>query len=522
MDMNGLLKNRQFTSYLIILGVFTLLLLCSNIFVAGGDGFFNVSNTLISATVALAASFLFFKASANKKDTASRFIWLWMGWGIGLWALADTTWAFYSVVLRQTVPFPSIADLLWTAGYIPLYIALILRLRSLKIVITPRRRWLLIGLQLPWVVLTATFILAPILVEFNHGPLLEGILNLLYPLADLGLVVLAFLILTLLNKGRFAFVWQLILSGILLMTFSDLLFSYGTWNNLYYPGDRVNLLTNLTDTTYSLAYIGIALGIFSNRFIWNLDKAFNLQIETIPSIQYEAFAATDDQNKLIVASNNFYCLIDGNPADRYAKMPLDQVLGIQPGDFQALIERVKGQGILNSLPLRIATCDGRERHVRVTALAVFNLDKEFEGVNFALNADLAVAEDLRAPKSGEIRDMLNYLLSVTGARSAEEILGVQNYFLEVIRLLASLLNQFGGEAFRGALFEELNRTISQMKLPMEIEGQVIRFHAGHSAGDLVDALVPLMQVARQFTIQFTGEQIVNNCLCEIKKPCLIP
>ena len=93
MSFRGLFENLQFVKALIFVGILTALFLASNIFVIGGSEFFKISNTLISPAFALAACFLFFQASTNKKDTISRSLWINMGLGFGLWGAADVIWA---------------------------------------------------------------------------------------------------------------------------------------------------------------------------------------------------------------------------------------------------------------------------------------------------------------------------------------------------------------------------------------------------------------------------------------------
>ena len=206
----------------------------------------------------------------------------------------------------ETVPYPSIADLIWVIGYIPLYIALLSWVRTLQVTPSRRQNYLIVGLSLIWVALTVVFYFNSDYSRFRPCVLLlEGILNLIYPLADAGLVVLASLILILLREGRFSLTWRFIFIGIFIMTVSDLLFTYSTWQELYFPEGQVNALTVLIDTTYSLAYICVGLGIFIYRYIWDIKEKFKVNSDTLPTAKFYAFLSTNQDNLVIACSDNF-------------------------------------------------------------------------------------------------------------------------------------------------------------------------------------------------------------------------
>lgn len=518
MEIRGLFQNPRFGRALIITCVFAVLFLLSNIFVIGGDTFFSVTNTLISPAAALVACFLFCKASINKNDTVSHTLWSWMAIGFGLWGLADAIWAFYAVVLNETLTSPSIADLIWVAGYIPLYCALIIRVKTLKMSFTRGQRWLIFWVNSTLVVLAIVLVLLPIIRDFDSSRFLEGVVNLSYPLGDIGLMIMASHILILLKEGRFSLIWRLIFSGILIMTVSDLLYSYAIMHDLYYPDGTVNVLTNLTDTTYTLAYVSAGLGIYIYQFIWNLEKSFEIRLDTLVADRYHAFVATNRDNQLITVSNNFYCLVNGSAETDYYKQPLDTVLGIPPETLRYLMERIESQDLICNEPLTIATQDQQSRQVWVTAIAIFNPGREFEGVNIALTADIAVQDDLRLPKSKELSGMLNYLLSLAGSRPQDEVEAMRGYFLEIIRLLSSMLYQFGGAQFRNALFVELERTITERGLPVKIIDQVISLPETQDGKDLADLLLPLLLTANQFALDLIGKDIVHDDIQELEKP----
>lgn len=512
MEIQGLFEDSRFTKALIVVSALTTILLVLNIFVIGGDRFFNIYNTLVAPAAALVTSFLFFEASRNKQDTASHYLWARMAMGFGLWGLADLTWAFYSIVLKITVPYPSIADLFWVVGYLPLYSALIKWVRSLKVRPNKQQLRLIVSLNGAGFFLVAIFIIIPMLQDFDASRLLEGICNVIYPLGDLGLVFLLNLIIVLLHEGRYSLVWRLIFSGMIIMCVSDLFFSFASWQGLYYPDDRVNALSDFVDTTYVLAYFFTGLGIYIYSLIWKIHKSFQITTETMPRERYAAFIATDRDNQIVTASDNFYCLVNDKPDTNYHKQRLVEVLGIAPEVFDALIDRVEREELVCNEPIKFQTRDHKTREGWFSAIAIFNPGREFAGANIAINAEIAVPADLSFPKHPQILSMLNYVRTKAGSRPQDEIGTMQVYFTEVNRLFASMLYQFGGDKFRSALFDELELIIQKENIPMKIDSQTIVFPKVQEGRYCSLYLLPLLKTGMAFTTNLVGEKIVNDDL----------
>lgn len=517
MEIKGLFQNPRFVTALIIISLLTIILVVCNVLVLGGDGFYNLLNTLVSPLIALIACYLFYKAWETKRDAASQSLWAAMAWGFGLWGLADSIWAFYALVLQQETPYPSIADLVWIIGYIPLFYALITRLRTLKVTPTRRQQYLIYGLNSILIVIILTFIVMPIFQNFTADRALEGIISLIYPLGDLGLVILTSLILILLREGRYSVIWRLIFTGIFIMTVSDLLFVYSTWREIYFPDSHVNAITILVDTTYNLAYIFIALGIYIYRFIWNFDDTFVLNIEKLPAVKYYAFAGTDQEGRLILISDNFFCLVNGDPKANYYKRQLSEVLGVRPGDWRELVNQIKNEAVLRNEPFYIWPSVQKKRKVWITAMANYDPSREFNGINFAFSADMPVREDLRMPQAKELLPMLNYLLSLAGSPPQEEIQAIRAYSQEMIRLFSSLLYQFGGTQLNNALFEALQQTVKQYALQVKIDGQSMNIPEVEEGNDLASSVLPLLKSARDFTVDLVGRQIVDDEIKELEK-----
>jgi hypothetical protein len=95
-------------------------------------------------------------------------VWLLLGTGLLLWAVGEVLYAWIEIQtpVGEETPYPTIADIPWVLGYIPLTAGLILRFRSLQT--EPERRWviaLIIGF-LVVLVLSAIFVFAPVLSQY--------------------------------------------------------------------------------------------------------------------------------------------------------------------------------------------------------------------------------------------------------------------------------------------------------------------------------------------------------------------
>lgn len=517
MKQKGLLSVPGFVKGLLIFGVFTILFLASNILLLGGDEFFALSNTLIPPVCALLTSFLFFQASRNKQDVMFRANWSGMALGFFLWGLADLIWAYYSIVLNDLVPYPSIADLVWIIGYLPLYIALITLLRRLRIAPTLRQRASIIALNLIGVVMTVIYVLVPIVRDFESARLAEGVVSAAYPLADIGLLMLTTLILVLLSNSRYSLPWRLIAAGIFVMTFSDLLYSYASWEELYYPDGLVNLVTNVIDTSYSLAYIVVGLGIFTNRFIADTKQRVVIADDSIVSGKFFTLIGTAKDNRVILSADNFHCLVNGSPEDKYNGKPLEEVLGISLQAVKAFNDRIVRKNIVYDEPIKITTKDAQERSARMYAVAFFNPNNEYVGANIAISANVKCAEDLQRPKDKEHHRMLEYLLSLEQSSTEDDQQIIQEYSQELILLLSSKVNLFGGKQFTHAFFNELERTIHENNLPMSIQNQVIRLPEVGQVDYLAETVTLLLQTAVKFTVGLTGGQNTQNDIREMEK-----
>lgn len=516
MGLNSLLRNERFSIAFTVFGIISGFFLLNAIFLFGGDEGFEMITTIASPIVALAASALFFRNRAIVKDPRFQQMWLWMGMGFGLWGLADLIWAIYTVTSSE-VPAVSIADLVYIIGYVPLYAAIIARRRTIDANVTIRQRAIIGVINTAWTVFALLAAVRPIMVNFDPEVAFEGIVYLMYPLGDLGLVIVASLILFLLGRGRYSLSWRLILTGMLIMAFSDILYNYASWNDLYYPEGRANLVSNLSDTSYVLAYLVSGFGAYIYSLLWGIKELPDMRITLTPSGYYHAFAGTNRENQVISTSENLSLLLNDKPASSYFRLPLADACGMDVKTVQRLMDKLLNKGSIYLEPVTITTADRKTREVLLSGLATYDTEKEFTGVNLVFRSDMKAPEGLQLPQSRDLQSITRYVLAESGAEVKERDQALRSYFLETMRLLFSVLYQFGGDGQKDEIIAGINQMIKLKNAQIEVSEDNITISEDYEGEELSRILSDLLENARSRIAKVVGAQVVQEKLDEFEQ-----
>jgi hypothetical protein len=193
----------------------------------------------------------------NGVNMKNRVSGVWVGYSVGVlfWFLGEFTWAVYALWYSTPVPFPSLADGFWLAGYVPLLCAIVTQSWPFRDFLTSRK-------MLP--VIVAVFVLAGLLlvVEIPSTCLSEigqdfvtVVVSLAYPLLDVALLVIALPVLFLFGKGVFWRPLVFVTVGLILTFLGDILFSWATLNGTYYDGSYLELL-------FHWSYLTLAYGFY--------------------------------------------------------------------------------------------------------------------------------------------------------------------------------------------------------------------------------------------------------------------
>jgi hypothetical protein len=173
-----------------------------------------------------------------------------------LWFLGELTWAAYEIILGVEVPYPSIADIFYLAGYIPAFVSIIGFMLVFRKLVTLGKKIAsaLVGLLI--LGLTAVFVLEPLLM--SSSSVLVKSFDLAYPVLDAVLIVLVMMRLIAFTGTSIGKPWTWIFYGLLVYSIADILFSLGTLVGWYYSGHPVELL-------WLYGYLALALGFNRQR-----------------------------------------------------------------------------------------------------------------------------------------------------------------------------------------------------------------------------------------------------------------
>lgn len=218
------------------------------------------TGAVLWAAIAVLTAFLNYRhGETSEKNT----IWLLIAGGMALWLLGEATWLIYETGLGIETPYPSIADLFWLAGYIPLTTAFVLMVKTFsRLTMKRAAAYTLLGLALGCLVWLTTG-------EAMLGAesTAELVTNLAYPLADTFLLSIGVSILAMFAYAPLVSAWRWIAGGLLLMGISDVAFTWVVAHGLYYTAAGT-LLTGLgVDMVYQMAYFLLAIGFLKNKSV---------------------------------------------------------------------------------------------------------------------------------------------------------------------------------------------------------------------------------------------------------------
>jgi len=219
--------------------------------------FSNAFPPFIAGAAAIVSGLALIKYWGNPGD---KFFQIWAGFhfGMTLWFLGEVSWAVYTLFLNVEIPYPSIADVAWLVGYVPLIAAIELYLRAFRFAISKAMYAVAAVAVSIGSFILFTFLVSPILAVTAEKEITTLVVDIAYPALDLVLLSLSILSLLVFAKGKIALTWLLINGAILLNVAADMLFSYTTLQGTYYNGHFLELF-------FHWGYILFALAFYTHR-----------------------------------------------------------------------------------------------------------------------------------------------------------------------------------------------------------------------------------------------------------------
>ena len=508
----------------IVVSLLVIIYIAINVFRVGGDEFILNLNNNIVLPLAVAISVLAFVLVQKKqKEGINRLLWwgLFISWTF--WMVAQFYWAIAAFV-GQEIPYPSWADFFWIVGYIPMYYALWIRLRSLPRIISPLQNlgiWIstLVGLSL-----TIWFVLLPIIQYSDPSAILESVLNVLYPLLDLFLLILVLRIFFLYQPGAHGRAWIWFSAGFILMAFSDLAFSYATTAGLYYPDDQATLLSTLVvDVPYNVSFLFWLIGLL---ILLSVQKSHH-PIESIhtPSrmVHYShVLVFTFSDASVINVSRNFAGVFGDTPAEGKT---IQELLGLSPQDADALFNGIRTDKTPIEREFPVKTRLGQVQ-AWISGMVIQNHRGEYAGSNILLRVpgrdDLL--DDLL---TSEQKTLVGWIMGKTGAKQKEEDEARQllmNYYLAILQELYNLVFAEGGGAMADVFLVNLQSAAKQHAWQVGFQPDNLLDASALSLSEMRESLPVLLETARRFVVgikdELTVEMVVENVRSKYDQPTL--
>ena len=212
----------------------------------------NALPPILAFTAAMMALLALKKSKLNWRD---RYWVVWTSYtaGMALWFLGEVVWAIYALLLNVPVPYPSIADIFWLAGYPFFFWALFVQVWPFREAFSRRSK--ILG-PLGMLVLAGaalSFLLPSILATEESLPSI--IIAASYPVFDVLLLAVAVPVLLLFRQGKFWKPVLFVILAIIMTLVGDLWFAFGTLTGSYFNGHPLELL-------FLWSYLAFALGFY--------------------------------------------------------------------------------------------------------------------------------------------------------------------------------------------------------------------------------------------------------------------
>ncbi|MBN2484712.1 MAG: hypothetical protein JXB34_01940 [Bacteroidales bacterium] len=227
----------------------------------GGDRFLQYVSDLFPVLCSLVAVIALFDSLRSfKLFDFTKKAWIFILVGMIFYFVAESVYALLDLAMGYDMneTFPSVADIFWCTGYIPLLWGLLMMFTGYAksgLPMGSTKLYFVIGAIIMGV---TAFVVYYVLMPISADPETSGlqfVFSMFYPIADVLVVIPALVLMyitSLFGKGTISRPWKYLALGFLLFTVADLLYSYMLWQDLYDSGSYI-------DIAWNLGYLFIAL-----------------------------------------------------------------------------------------------------------------------------------------------------------------------------------------------------------------------------------------------------------------------
>lgn len=508
------LSHRRFWRSALVTGFLVLVYLAINLLVLGGDDFVYQLNSFMVIPLSILTSVMGLLLWRQMKEGfQSRRIWggLLSGWI--LWTLAEALWGIFSLLGQD--PYPSPADIFFLLGYIPLSIGLLSRIRNLPT--RPNKfQYAMLGLvSLLAGSVTFAYIFIPIMQGYDPERLLESILSLFYPLADLLLLLVVLRILFTFGPGNYGMAWRLILIGFITVTISDLFYSYADWNGLYYPDSRATIISTVgVDWLYCLSYLFWSFGMYVLRVLLGEHeiRRINFEPQLVPNTYILIF--TDQEGRVSGVSQNYHRLF---PVKDMMRKTIAELLGISAQVESHIRTQFMTNKKLHEEKVCMVGTSGMQYEAWISGLAIMPSPNQYDGAVILLRLYADGGESSYELSEYHMSLVSNILRKVDNSEKREISRFFYDYYLTFIFSLYNLVLQEGGPPMSLALLDELRTAAKAHGWNFDFQPQkdwdadpVVHLELSTHAWQV------LLETAKKFTAQLTDTEKVDACIWETR------
>jgi hypothetical protein len=487
-----------------------------NVFRIGGDPFVINLNSNIVYPLAIGitgmALMLWQKLGTIGKN---RLLWSGLAFGWALWTIAEIWWGIAGLIYQE-VPYPSGADFFWLVGYIPMYIALWERSRSLPKPNNPLQIagiWFSILFSIGW---TIYFVIIPILRDSEATTLLENILGITYPLADLFLLIMVLRIFFTFRHGMYGRAWGWLSTGFIFVSLADLIFAYATTVGLYYPDRQANLISTMgVEVPYTLGYLFWLVGL---AYVQTIQKSHQMRQETpaplalVPNTHILVFTKEDDS--VTSVSLNYWRVYQ---REFVLGKKLAEVIECSPEKMESFLSDIKSKEILTEQTISVQTRFGHQT-VLISGASEAIVHKGCSGAILLLRlyTEDYYLDDLLS----DFQDRtVHSLLEKTGTQVKEEedikhLLA--HYHLAFISAFYNRVFSEGGSIMADAFITELQSVMESRGWQVGIRSDNLLDVSAISLSETREALPVLSESAKQFVVQITDEIVTNSIIQKVQ------
>lgn len=485
-----------------------------HLFVIGGDAFvITLSDTLPIPLAILNAVLVFIMWQKFAPLNKGRKLWGWFVIGWSLWALGEI---LYVVVgfLTDEVPYPSIADIAYIVGTLVLIGGLIRRVQD-----TPHqmKRLQIIGYWLIVIALVAIvyfLALQPILRADAGSGLGLILLDLFYPLTDLFILLLAIRLLFDYDTRSSSLGWVLVIVGFILITVADLMYSYLYSSGLYYPNDRVNLVTSIgSSIPYVLGYLFSALGIYRLQVKQEVVVKEEELVQPALIENTHIVFFVDSNLNIDEASANVTPLVRGSirNKDNFAAL-----LKLKPEERDTILDALRLKGSFADLQVLVSNARNELIPARISGLSLHNPQKNFIGGLLVLRM-VSPVNTLDSHLTEYQASIAKQVRLKSGSREEDAVCTfLREYYSPLFNRIREMVFQFGG-AQQGVNFMDfINQEIAENGWKLKITSSTLEALEAVTPGELTNDLDALMAAARSQLERMTDHSTIDTELSKMK------